>query len=438
MTDFKVVIPARYGSSRLAAKPLLDIAGKPMVVHVYERALLSKAKTVVVATDDERIAQALKPYGATVVMTSTQHPSGTDRLQEVAAKMGWAKDDIIVNVQGDEPLIPPEVINQVAANLAAHSQAGIATLAEPIETIEQLTNPNIVKLVRDANNMAMYFSRAPMPWARDAFSNGINALPANDLYLRHLGIYAYRVSFLNSYVQWPPAVLEQVEALEQLRALYYGVKIHVDKSCVSLPAGVDTMADLERVRALFAQQQASVSAKTAVAAPSNASEKIKILFVCLGNICRSPTAEGVFKTMVEKSGWQDLFTIDSAGTAAYYVGEPPDKRAQKHAKARGYDLSKLRARFISPQDFKKFDYILVMDKKNFAEMEKVQKYCKDATAKLQLFLDFHPKQQQGQEVPDPYTGGDEGFEAVLDLVEPAAENLLKTVLTQKGLINCGC
>ncbi|PTQ90380.1 low molecular weight protein-tyrosine-phosphatase [Agitococcus lubricus] len=167
------------------------------------------------------------------------------------------------------------------------------------------------------------------------------------------------------------------------------------------------------------------------------SDKIKVLFVCLGNICRSPTAEGVFRTMVEKAGWQEMFHIDSAGTAAFYVGEPPDRRAQKHAKARGYDLSKLRARFISPQDFKKFDYVLVMDRKNLAEMEKVQKYCRDATAKLQLFLDYHPT-KAAQEVPDPYNGGDKGFEQVLDLIEPAAENLLKTLLAQKGLTNSSC
>lgn len=253
MTAFKVVIPARYGSSRLPAKPLLDIAGKPMVAHVYDRALRSQAQTVVIATDDQRIADAVQAYGAPVVMTSPDHPSGTDRLQEVAAKMGWANDDIIVNVQGDEPLIPPAVINQVAINLANNATAGIATLAEPLHEVEQLGNPNIVKLVRDVNNMAMYFSRAPMPWARDAFSQGINSLPVADLYLRHLGIYAYRVGFLNAYVQWPPAQLEQIEALEQLRALYYGVKIHVDLALVNLPAGVDTMADLERVRAIFTQ-----------------------------------------------------------------------------------------------------------------------------------------------------------------------------------------
>jgi 3-deoxy-manno-octulosonate cytidylyltransferase (CMP-KDO synthetase) len=224
-----------------------------MVAHVYQRALLSQAQQVVIATDDERIYRAADQLGATVVMTSTEHPSGTDRLQEVAQEMGWADDEIIVNVQGDEPLIPPAVINQVAANLAANPQAGMATLAEPLQDVAQLTNPNIVKLVRDYQQMAMYFSRAPMPWARDAFMNGVTTLAVPELYLRHLGIYAYRVSFLNAYVQWPPAVLEQVEALEQLRALYYGVKIHVDLAAVNLPAGVDTLADLERVRLLFSQ-----------------------------------------------------------------------------------------------------------------------------------------------------------------------------------------
>ena len=254
MTAFKVVIPARYGSSRLPAKPLLDIAGQPMVAHVYQRALLSAAQQVVIATDDERIFRLAEQLGAPVVMTSTEHPSGTDRLQEVAQKMGWASDDIIVNVQGDEPLIPPAVINQVAANLAENPQAGIATLAEQYHDLSQFINPNIVKVVRDVNNMAMYFSRASMPWPRDSYTDGrIRALPVPELYLRHLGIYAYRVSFLNAYVQWPPAALEQVEALEQLRALYYGVKIHVDLACVNLPAGVDTLADLERIRAIFKQ-----------------------------------------------------------------------------------------------------------------------------------------------------------------------------------------
>ncbi len=251
---FKVVIPARYGSSRLPGKPLLPIAGKPMFMHVYERACRSEADEVIVATDDVRIEAAAKEYGAPVVMTAVEHPSGTDRLQEVARKKGWASTAIVVNVQGDEPLIPPEVINQVAANLEREKNAGIATLAEPLSDAGQLFNPNIVKLVRDAQGHALYFSRAPLPWARDVFAKDRSVLPAGSLYLRHLGIYAYRVGFLHDYVQWPPAEIEQIEALEQLRALYHGVKIHVDVAAVELPPGVDTAEDLERVRALFADR----------------------------------------------------------------------------------------------------------------------------------------------------------------------------------------
>lgn len=249
---FKVVIPARFGSSRLPGKPLLDIAGRPMVAHVVERACQSGAEEVLIATDDERIAAAVQGMGAEVVMTSANHPSGTDRLQEVAQKKGWSDDTIVVNVQGDEPLIPSAVINQVARNIEASSAAGIATLAETLTSVEQLFNPNIVKLVRDVNDFALYFSRAPMPWARDAFAKDKTVLPALDVYFRHLGIYAYRVGFLHAYVGWPPAVIEQVEALEQLRALYNGVKIHVGVAEVEIPQGVDTAEDLERIRALFA------------------------------------------------------------------------------------------------------------------------------------------------------------------------------------------
>lgn len=248
---FKVVIPARYGSSRLPGKPLLEIAGRPMVVHVVERARQSGAEEVLIATDDDRIAAAVSGTGVEVVMTAAHHPSGTDRLQEVVLKKGWPDDTIVVNVQGDEPLIPPAVINQVARNLEAATVADIATLAEPLSGIEQLFNPNIVKLVRDVHDHALYFSRAPMPWARDAFASDKSVLPSIDIYFRHLGIYAYRAGFLHDYVSWPPAVIEQVEALEQLRALYNGVKIHVGVAEVEIPPGVDTAEDLERVRALL-------------------------------------------------------------------------------------------------------------------------------------------------------------------------------------------
>ncbi len=248
---FSVVIPARYASTRFPGKPLADIAGKPMIQHVYERALLSEAERVIVATDDQRIADVAKGFGAEVCMTRADHPSGTDRLQEVVHKLGFYADDIVVNVQGDEPLIPPRVINQVAHNLKAESEAGIATLSEPITDIESLLNPNVVKVVSDTRGMALYFSRAPIPWPRDAFAKDPTAMPSGYRWQRHIGIYAYRVKMLNEFVRWEPAPIEETECLEQLRAMWNGAKIHVDVADELPPAGVDTPEDLERLRALF-------------------------------------------------------------------------------------------------------------------------------------------------------------------------------------------
>ena len=248
---FKVIIPARYGSSRLPGKPLLDIAGRPMVAHVVERACQSGAEEVLIATDDERIAAAVQGLGVEVVMTSKDHPSGTDRLQEVVQKKGWADDTIVVNVQGDEPLIPPLVIDQVARNLEMSALAGIATLAEPLSDIDQLFNPNIVKLVRDVNDFALYFSRAPMPWARDAFAVDKSTLPQVNIYLRHLGIYAYRVAFLHRYGALVPSPHEVIESLEQLRVLWHGFRLRVTEIENAPEAGVDTAADLARIRCKF-------------------------------------------------------------------------------------------------------------------------------------------------------------------------------------------
>jgi len=248
---FSVVIPARYASTRFPGKPLADIAGKPMIQHVYERALLSEAERVIVATDDQRIADVATGFGAEVCMTRADHPSGTDRLQEVVHKLGFYADDIVVNVQGDEPLIPPRVINQVAHNLKAESGAGIATLSEPITDIESLLNPNVVKVVSDTRGMALYFSRAPIPWPRDAFAKDPTAMPSGYSWQRHIGIYAYRVKMLNEFVRWEPAPIEETECLEQLRAMWNGAKIHVDVADELPPAGVDTPEDLERLRALF-------------------------------------------------------------------------------------------------------------------------------------------------------------------------------------------
>ena len=252
--SFTVVIPARYASSRLPGKPLADIAGKPMIQHVCERAAESRADRVVVATDDERIRTACEGFGAEVVMTSPNHASGTDRLEEVARALGFEADHRVVNVQGDEPLIPPELINQVADNLELYPEAAIATLCERIHDPEQVFNPNVVKVVFDHQGMAHYFSRAPIPWARDQWQGGTpltgvdGSLPDNIGYFRHIGIYGYRASVLGEFVSWAPAPTEVTESLEQLRALYNGARIHVDVAAVNPPGGIDTEADLQRVR----------------------------------------------------------------------------------------------------------------------------------------------------------------------------------------------
>ncbi len=250
--SYRIVIPARFSSARLPGKPLLDIAGQTMIERVWRQASRSTAEQVVVATDDARIADTVAGFGGSVVMTRADHPSGTDRLCEVAEQLGWDEQTIVVNVQGDEPLIPPAVIDQVAANLAAASGAGVATLCEPITALEVFTNPNVVKVVSAASGLAHYFSRAPMPWPRDAFAGGATALPAGHPAARHIGIYAYRVAALRAYVGWPPAPLELTESLEQLRFLANGVAIHVAHACAAVPGGVDTRADLDAVVAHIA------------------------------------------------------------------------------------------------------------------------------------------------------------------------------------------
>lgn len=261
MSDFIAVIPARYGASRLPGKPLLDIAGAPMVAHVWRRACESAASRVVVATDDPRIREALVSWGAEVVMTREDHPSGTDRLAEVAERLGLADEAVLVNVQGDEPLIPPGLIDQVAARLLDDPAASIATLAEPIGDVEALFNPNVVKVVRAQSGRALYFSRAPVPWDREAWQGKAWSGEASterldgDAWLRHIGLYAYRAGFLADYRGWPPSPLEQREQLEQLRALHYGHVIQVALAREPNPAGVDTLADLERVRALLSTTQ---------------------------------------------------------------------------------------------------------------------------------------------------------------------------------------
>jgi 3-deoxy-manno-octulosonate cytidylyltransferase (CMP-KDO synthetase) len=252
---FKVVIPARYASARLPAKPLLNLGGRPMIQWVIAAALESGADEVLVATDDERIAAvAIDPrtQQSIAVMTSAEHPSGTDRIAEVAARRGWGERTIVVNVQGDEPQLPAVLVGQVASLLEKHADAHIATLSTPITTLHEFLDPNAVKVVAAANGAALYFSRAPIPWNRDGATQGLASQTRFAGAQRHLGIYAYRVDALKQMTSLPPGELELAEKLEQLRALQAGMKLVVEVASVSPPAGIDTQADLDRVRASLA------------------------------------------------------------------------------------------------------------------------------------------------------------------------------------------
>lgn len=244
--EFLVVIPARLGSTRLPRKPLADIGGKPMVIRVAERAQQSLAQSVVVATDSPEIQAACDEHRIECLLTSPDHPTGTDRIAEVAQLLKLPPDTLVVNVQGDEPLIPPELINQVAQTLADHAACAISTIAVPIQDLTEITNPNVVKVVLNRSGEAMYFSRAAMPFVRDLDTAGKIS------HLRHLGIYAYRADFLQAYTRLDPAPPEQAEALEQLRALWNGYRIAVHTATEAPPAGVDTPEDLERVRQVLA------------------------------------------------------------------------------------------------------------------------------------------------------------------------------------------
>lgn len=244
MSAFLVVIPARYASSRLPGKPLADIEGQTMIERVYRQAIKSGAERVVIATDDVRVQQVCENFGAEVCMTSPAHNSGTERLAEVVSLLGLADDTVVVNVQGDEPFIPPAIIRQVAENLASQTKARMATLSVPIEHSDEVQNPNVVKVQSDKNGYALYFSRSVIPFDRDkAFTSQLT-----DIYRRHIGIYAYRAGFIKDYVSWPASQLEQIECLEQLRVLWQGEAIHV-ATALEIPAvGVDTPEDLERAR----------------------------------------------------------------------------------------------------------------------------------------------------------------------------------------------
>jgi len=259
MSGFIVIIPARYASTRLPGKPLRLLAGRPMIAHVYERALESGADEVIIATDDERIMQAAEAMGAGCVLTAPDHPSGTDRIAEVIDAKAYPDDQVIVNLQGDEPCMPGALVRQVAEDLAGLPDVGVATLCERIETAAELFDPHVVKVVTDAAGYALYFSRAVIPWDREAFAVTTEDLPGTVEHYRHIGLYAYRAGFIRKYVRWAPCPIERMEVLEQLRVLWNGQRIHVARALMHPGHGVDTEQDLDRVAGILLNQEAAGS-----------------------------------------------------------------------------------------------------------------------------------------------------------------------------------
>jgi 3-deoxy-manno-octulosonate cytidylyltransferase (CMP-KDO synthetase) len=252
MSGFHVVIPARHASARLPGKPLAPVGGRPMIQWVWELATKAGAASVTVATDHDEIARCCEAFGAEICMTDPGHASGTDRIAEVAGRRGWGERAIVVNVQGDEPLLPPSLVHQVAELLELQPAADLSTLGTPIHDLDEYLNPNVVKLVAAADGRALYFSRAPIPWHRDGASGGLASQQRHEGALRHLGLYGYRVGALRRLAATPACQLEEVERLEQLRALWLGMHIQVDTALAVPPAGIDTPADLERVNRLLA------------------------------------------------------------------------------------------------------------------------------------------------------------------------------------------
>jgi 3-deoxy-manno-octulosonate cytidylyltransferase (CMP-KDO synthetase) len=251
--SFHIVIPARYASTRLPGKPLRDICGKPMIAHVIERAKQSNAEEVIVATDSQKIADAISNLDVRVCMTHENHQSGTERLSEVIEQLGFDDEQILVNLQGDEAMMPPVCLNQVGQTLEEDSNLKMATLCTPLTDIEELFDPHAVKVVRDINNFALYFTRAAVPWSRDCFNETPRKLPTQQEYQRHIGLYGYRAGFIKQYLAWESSDIEKTESLEQLRVLYYGEKIKVITAETPPGPGVDTIEDLNRVCKLLSK-----------------------------------------------------------------------------------------------------------------------------------------------------------------------------------------
>lgn len=408
-----IAIPARYGATRLPGKPLREIAGKPLLAHVIARAQAFGEAEVVVASDDQRIIDLARQLGVDACLTG-DCATGSDRLAALAALRGWPDAARVINLQGDEPLMPLSCLRAVLALLDSDPDAAAATLAIPVASIEEVFDPNVVKLVRDRQGRALYFSRAPLPWARDAWRSARRELPPGQAWLRHLGLYAYRVGSLRRFAQLPPSVLETVESLEQLRLLENGLPIQVGLAPEAIPAGVDTEEDLRRVEELI-----------------SGSRPWRVLFVCLGNICRSPLSEAYARQRAAALGLK--LEVDSAGTLSYHAGERADEGTFELAARRGLDISAHRARQVTVADFSHYDLVLAHDAHNLVELG--SRCPPPLLDKVRRLMDFAPDSGHG-DVPDPYGGGppafDRAFQCIREGVDGLLQDLMRRTLPRPG------
>ena len=447
-----IAIPARLASTRLPNKPLLLLAGKPIVAHVIERALqfaaspegLKRSTRVVLATESAEIAEIGKQLGVVVCMTRADHPTGTDRLAECAQTLGWLDETIVLNLQGDEPLMPPECLECVISLLEANRRASVATLCTPITSMAELFDANCVKVVLRDDARALYFSRAPIPYVRDVFgdaaSPGDNPLVERQLterqlpehlpFARHLGLYAYRVGALKQLALAPQSALERAESLEQLRALSLGLEIVVATAPTAIPPGIDTAADLQRVEAQFqlagaatAARPASTSETPGPAASHRTASRLvarKILFVCMGNICRSPLSLVQAQKRAQETGFDSL-EFSSRATYPGTARQPADLRTQAIARAAGLNLKDHRAQTLKAQDFYDYDLLIAHDERNVEDMLAL---CPPGFEdKIKLLLDFAPETQR-PDVPDPYQGDHEDFILAWQLIKKGVEGLM--------------
>lgn len=410
-----IVIPARLDSTRLPRKLLRPIAGQPLLAHTVAAARRVPDAEVWVAADDEQLVEVARAAGASALLTGRHHVSGTDRIAELVSRLAVPAERIVVNLQGDEPLMPVAPILEVARLLDQDPAAALATLAQPLTEVEELFDPACVKLVSDLRGRALYFSRAPIPWARDAFARDRRRLPDGIPWRRHLGLYAYRAGALARLAALAPTALEQAESLEQLRALEHGLPIAVGESPSAIPPGIDTEADLDR---LIRSSELLSSARPA----ETGAQPRRLLFVCMGNICRSPLAAAWAASRAREAGLE--LQIDSAGTHGYHRGRGADPRSQAVARESGVDLGAHVSRPIQADDFVHYDLVVGHDRRNLEDLRAV---CPAPLQhKLRLLLDWAPALEP-REVPDPYTGEAEDFRFAFQLIRAGVDGLIAQI-----------